>query len=53
MTVSDAAFRLKLHKHELTRQQVKTLYGQIQHGQPNAAMRGLDMILKRRTKHEN
>lgn len=48
MTENEAAFRLKIHNNELTRQQVKTLYGQIQHGQPNAAMRGFDMILKRR-----
>lgn len=45
MRKSDAAFRLKLHKHLLTRQQVRTLYGQIKHGDIEAAMKGLDKLL--------
>lgn len=39
---------LKRYQLELTRQQMKTLAGQIKAGEPNAAMNGLAKILNRR-----
>lgn len=39
---------LKEYRHLLTRQQVRTLTGQIRHGKPNEAMNGLATILGRR-----
>lgn len=46
--VREAWLTLKEHRHLLTRQQVKTLAGQIKHGKPNEAMNGLAKILNRR-----
>ena len=47
MRKSDAMFRLKCCRNYLNRQQTKTLYGQIAQGQHEAAMKGLDKILKK------
>ena len=38
---------LKEYRHLLTRQQVRTLAGQIRHGKHNEAMNGLAKILNR------
>ena len=46
--VADAYALLKEYRHLLTRQQVKTLAGQIKHGKPNEAMNGLAKILNRK-----
>lgn len=43
----EAYLTLKEHRNFLTRQQIKTLYGQIKSGQPNEAMNGLAKILDR------
>ena len=43
-----AYLTLKEYRHLLTRQQVKTLAGQIKHGKHNEAMNGLAKILDRR-----
>lgn len=49
MNDAKEAYRtLKEYRHLLTRQQVKTLAGQIKHGKPNEAMNGLAKILNRR-----
>ena len=40
--------RLMAHRDELTKQQMKTLKGQILSGHGEAAMRGLDKILRRK-----
>lgn len=49
MSDNRQAYRtLKEHRHLLTRQEVKTLAGQIKHGQHDAAMNGLAKILDRR-----
>lgn len=42
---------LKEHRHLLTRQQTRTLAGQIRHGKQNEAMNGLAKILNRRRGH--
>ena len=47
MRKSDAMFRLKCCRNQLTRQQTKTIYGQIASGQNEAAMKGLDRSLKK------
>lgn len=47
----EALSTLKEYRHELTRQQVRTLAGQIKAGQPDAAMNGLAKILDRREGH--
>jgi len=39
---------LREYRHLLTRQQVRTIAGQIKHGKPNEAMNGLAKILNRR-----
>lgn len=44
----DAYATLREYRHLLTRQEVKTLAGQIRHGKPNEAMNGLAKILDRR-----
>jgi len=44
----EAYSTLREYRHLLTRQQVKTLAGQIKHGKPNEAMNGLAKILNRR-----
>lgn len=41
VTKSEALFLLKTNKHRLPRNVVKTIYGQIIHGDIEAAMRGL------------
>jgi len=38
---------IEQHRHRLTRQQLQTLRGQVKAGNPDAAMRGLDKIIKR------
>lgn len=43
-----AYLTLKEYRHLLTRQEVKTLSGQIRHGKHNDAMNGLAKILNRR-----
>lgn len=43
----EAYLTLKEYRHRLTRQQVKTLAGQIKHGKHNEAMNGLARILNR------
>jgi hypothetical protein len=40
-----ALIRLKRHKDKLTRQQFKTLQGQIYAGDPAGAMKGLEKLL--------
>jgi hypothetical protein len=40
-----ALIRLKKAKHKLTRQQYKTLQGQVFAGDPDAAMKGLRKLL--------
>lgn len=42
---------LKEYRGQLTRQQMRTLYGQIRAGKPDAAMNGLAKILNRGGKH--
>jgi len=46
----EAYATLKEYRHLLTRQQVRTLAGQIRHGKPNEAMNGLAKILSRKEK---
>jgi hypothetical protein len=41
-----ALIRLKRHKGKLTRQQFKTLQGQVFAGDPAGAMKGLDKLLQ-------
>lgn len=43
----EAIVRLKAYRHKLTAQQYKTLRGQVLAGNPEAAMNGLQKILKR------
>lgn len=43
----EAYLLLKQYRNRLTRQQVKTLAGQIRHGKHNEAMNGLAKILNR------
>lgn len=43
----EAYLTLKEYRHLLTRQQVRTLAGQIRHGKHNEAMNGLAKILNR------
>lgn len=44
----NALIALKVHQHELTWQQHKTLRGQVLAGDSDGAMRGLIKILQRR-----
>lgn len=44
---------LKEYRQHLTRQQVRTLAGQIKSGHPNEAMNGLAKILDRRQAWQN
>ena len=46
----NAVCRLKAHRRVLTQQQYQTLQGLILAGDPEGAMRGLDSILKRRSR---
>lgn len=47
MTEKEAAYRcLREYKTVLTRQQMKTLAGQIKAGQVTAAMKGLNTVLR-------
>lgn len=46
--VRDAYLTLRQYRKRLTRQQVRTLAGQIKSGHHNEAMNGLDKILDRR-----
>lgn len=48
MSIDDAMRVLYQHKARLTVQELKTLRGQVQAGDAEAAMRGLDKILRRR-----
>ena len=43
----NALIALKVHRHELTWQEYKTLRGQVLAGEPDAAMKGLRRLLKR------
>lgn len=43
----EAYLTLKQYRHLMTRQQVRTLAGQIRHGKHNEAMNGLAKILDR------
>ena len=48
MTEQAQAFKaIEAHRNQLTRQQLQTLRGQVKAGNPDAAMRGLDKIIKR------
>ena len=48
MTGKAQAFKaIKANCHHLTRQQFKTLMGQAKAGNPDAALRGLEKIIKR------
>lgn len=47
ISVNDALRILYNNRHELTRQQIKTLAGQIKHGETVAAIRGMYKILDR------
>lgn len=51
MSDADAYKAIKKFRHLLTRQQVRTLAGQIKSGQPEAARRGLEKILSRAAAH--
>lgn len=57
MTEQEAAYRcLREYKNTLSRQQMKTLAGQIKAGQATAAMKGLNKLLGRREQsvgHQN
>lgn len=46
----NAVCRLKAYRRVLTQQQYQTLKGLILAGDPEGAMRGLDAILKRRSR---
>lgn len=46
----NAVCRLKAYRRVLTQQQYQTLKGLILAGDPEGAMRGLDSILKRRSR---
>lgn len=48
MSIDDAMRVLYQHKARLTVQELKTLHGQVRAGDTEAAMRGLDKILRRR-----
>lgn len=48
MNIDDAMRVLYQHKARLTVQELKTLHGQVRSGDTEAAMRGLDKILRRR-----
>lgn len=41
MTKSEALLLLKLNKHKMPRNTVKTIYGQIVHGDIEAAVKGI------------
>ena len=43
----NALIALKVHRHELTWQQYKTLRGQVLAGDPDGAMKGLKRLLQR------
>lgn len=43
-----AFLELKKYRNQLTRQQVRTLAGQIKSGQIKEAMKGMDKIIKRK-----
>ena len=45
VSVETALRAIKKHRDKLTRQQVKTLCGQVKAGNTAAAMRGLDKLL--------
>lgn len=48
METNERALRtIEQHRRQLTRQQFRTLMGQAKAGNPDAALRGLDKILKR------
>lgn len=53
MTEQAQAFKvIEAHRHQLTRQQLQTLRGQVKAGNPDAALRGLDKILERSVPNE-
>lgn len=43
---------LKQYRNQLTRQELKTLVGQVKAGDPDGAIRGLYAITKRRKEHD-
>lgn len=47
VSINDALRILYNNRHELTRQQIKTLAGQMKHGETVAAIRGMYKILDR------
>ena len=51
MSDQQAYMILKEHRHEISRQEIKTLYGQIRSGNAEAAIRGLATLLERREKN--
>lgn len=48
MIKAEALVMLKRHKQNLTKQQYSTIRGQIFAGQPEAAMKGLQKLIKTR-----
>lgn len=52
-TISEAMKQLKAHRKQLTRQQVRTLKGQILAGDIAGAMKGLDRIINKRKGEKN
>ena len=48
MNTTEAIIHLNNHKKKLTRQQYKTLKGQIQSGNIEGAMKGLKRIMRRK-----
>lgn len=46
--IRNAFLELKKYRNQITRQQVRTLAGQIKSGQIEAAMKGIDKIIKKR-----
>ena len=53
MTDTERAYALlRSHRDQLTRQQYKTLCGQVKAGAAPAAIRGLEKILKRNARKE-
>lgn len=46
-TINDAMKQLKAHREQLTRQQVRTLKGQILAGDIAGAMKGLDRLINK------
>ena len=47
-TMEEAMNLLKTHRPHLTKQQYRTIKGQIQAGQPEAAMKGLEKLMRKK-----